>query len=172
MAKRKQGKSKRTAAAARAGRKKTRASKTAGKRPVTSARERRTKEPESLRLRSFDPSFTVDDLERSIQFYTDILGFVVAERWTDGGVLRGVSLKAGTCELNLSQDDWAKGRDRKKGEGMRIYGQTVQDVDAIAARIKAAGGVLAEEPQDQPWGMRTLSVIDPDGFQLTIYRER
>lgn len=174
MAKRKQGKSKRTTAAARPARKRTRArqKKTAtGKAAVTQG-ERRAKEPESLRLRSFDPSFTVDNLERSLQFYTDVLGFVEGERWTDGGVLRGVSLKAGTCELNLSQDDWAKGRDRKKGQGMRIYCQTVQDVDAVGARIKAAGGVLAEEPTDQPWGMRSLSVVDPDGFQLTIYRQQ
>ena len=51
----------------------------------------------------------------------------------DGGVLRGVMLKAGACDLGLSQDDWAKGRDRKKGEGMRIWCQTAQDIDALAA---------------------------------------
>jgi lactoylglutathione lyase len=134
--------------------------------------ERRTREPETLRLRSLEPSFTVDDLERSVRFYTDVLGFIVSERWTDGGVLRGVMLKAGVCELGLSQDDWAKGRDRKKGQGVRIWCKTGQDVDALAARIKAAGGRLTEEPTDQPWGARSLSVQDPDGFGLTIYRER
>ena len=107
-----------------------------------------------------------------MRFYTDVLGFIVAERWTDAGVLRGVMLKAGVCELGLSQDDWAKGRDRKKGQGMRIWCKTEQDVDALAARIKAAGWRLTEEPRDQPWGARSLSVDDPDGFGLTIYWER
>lgn len=131
--------------------------------------EQRRRDPETLRLRSLEPSFTVSDLDRSVRFYTDVLGFIVGERWTDGGVLRGVRLRAGVCDLNLSQDDWAKGRDRKRGEGVRIWCKTAQDIDALAARIRAAGGRLTEEPKNQPWGARTLSVDDPDGFHLTIY---
>jgi catechol 2,3-dioxygenase-like lactoylglutathione lyase family enzyme len=142
-------------------------------RPRATAPERKRRGgPETLRLRSFEPSFTVNDLERSLRFYTEVLGFVVGERRTDGGVLRGVMLKAGACQIGLSQDDWAKGRDRKKGEGMRIWCSTVQDVDARAAQIKAAGGRLAEEPTDEPWGGRSFTVEDPDGFRLTIYGER
>ena len=158
----------RTTAPARPGRKRT------DQRTSTSAPkvERRRRERETLRLRALQPSFTVDDLERSVRFYTDVLGFIVSERWTDGGVLRGVMLKAGVCELGLSQDDWAKGRDRRKGQGMRIWCKTEQDIDALAARIKAAGGRLTEQPRDQSWGARSLSVDDPDGFGLTIYRER
>ena len=146
--------------------------RTGSSRAATLPRERRRQDPETLRLRALEPSFTVNDLDRSLRFYTEVLGFIVGERWTDGGVLRGVMLKAGACGLRLSQDDWAKGRDRKKGEGMRIWCETAQDIDALAARIKAAGGRLTEEPKDQPWGARSLSVADPDGFPLTIYRER
>jgi catechol 2,3-dioxygenase-like lactoylglutathione lyase family enzyme len=142
-------------------------------RTAAAARERpRRGDPETLRLRSLEPSFTVNDLEKSVRFYTDVLGFVVGERWADGGVLRGVQLKAGACQISLSQDDWAKGRDRKKGEGMRIWCSTAQDVDALAARIKAAGGRLTDEPKDEPWGGRSFTVDDPDGFRLTIYQER
>ena len=134
--------------------------------------DRRHQTPQTLRLRSLEPSLTVNDLERSIRFYNDVLGFVVAERWTDGGVLKGVSLKAGVCELNLSQDDWAKGRDRKKGEGVRIWCNTAQDIDTLAKRITSAGGRLTQEPNNQSWGGRSLSVADPDGYHLTIYREQ
>src|SRR5207249_9817144 len=107
-------------------------------------RRRRRRPHETLRVRSVEPSLTVDDLERSLQFYTNVLGFFVGDRWSDGGVLRGVMLKAGVCELGLSQDDWAKGRNRKKGEAVRISCQTAQDIDALAARIKASGGRLTE----------------------------
>jgi lactoylglutathione lyase len=133
--------------------------------------KQRCAEPETLRLRSVEPSLTVDDLEQSVRFYTEVLGFIVGERWTEGGVLRGVTLKAGACGLGLSQDDWAKGRDREKGQGMRIWCKTVQDIDGLAARIKAAGGRLTEEPMDQSFGRRSLSVDDPDGFHITIYNE-
>ncbi|HVH27529.1 MAG TPA: VOC family protein [Vicinamibacterales bacterium] len=135
-------------------------------------RNRRRLDPESLRLRALEPSLTVDDIERSVHFYTDVLGFIVAERWTEGGRLLGVNLKAGSCELGLSQDDWAKGRDRTKGIGVRIWCRTAQDIDALAARIKAAGGQLTAEPEDQSWGVRSLAVDDPDGYHLAIYQER
>jgi catechol 2,3-dioxygenase-like lactoylglutathione lyase family enzyme len=125
-----------------------------------------------LRLRSVEPALTVDDIERSLRFYTDVLGFVVGERWEEGGQLRGVSLKAGACSLGLSQDDWSKGRDRKKGEGISLWCGTAQDIDALAARIKAAGARLAQEPSDSPEGGRMLAVDDPDGFRLRLYKER
>jgi catechol 2,3-dioxygenase-like lactoylglutathione lyase family enzyme len=168
MAKRKPRSAKRRAVPPRPRRKKT-----ADRRGAAASKlERRSRDPESLRLRSFEPSFTVDDLERSVRFYTEVLGFTVGERWADGGVLRGVMLKAGVCELGLSQDDWAKGRGRQKGDAVRIWCNTAQDIDALAARIKAGGGRLTEEPKNLPWGARSLSVDDPDGFHLTIYREQ
>jgi uncharacterized glyoxalase superfamily protein PhnB len=139
---------------------------------LAALRNRRRQDPESLRLRALEPSLTVDDIERSVHFYTDVLGFIVAERWTEGGRLLGVNLKAGSCELGLSQDDWAKGRDRTKGIGVRIWCRTAQDIDALAARIKAAGVQLTAEPEDQSWGVRSLAVDDPDGYHLAIYQER
>jgi uncharacterized glyoxalase superfamily protein PhnB len=136
-------------------------------------RQRRKTAPETLRLRSIEPAFTVADLQRSITFYTDGLGFFIGDRFTDkSGALQGVMLKAGVCEIGLSQDDWSKGRDRQRGGAMRIYCTTVQDVDKLAARVKAAGYQLTAEPHDQAWGGRAFSVADPDGFQLTIYREQ
>ena len=155
------------------------ASRRKGKRPQTrpsrrtpTMRDRRGHDPETLRLRSIAPGLTVNDLTRSIAFYTDVLGFFVSERWTgNDGVLRGVMLKAGVSEIGLSQDDWARGRDRKKGVGVRLWCETVQNVDALATRIKTAGHALTEEPKDQPWG-RSFALDDPDGYHLTIARER
>ncbi len=125
-------------------------------------------DPETLRLRSAAPGFTANDIERSLAFYTDVLGFVVKQRWEQEGRLLGAELLAGSISLYLGQDDWKKGRDRKKGEGFRIYCTTGQDVDALAARIKARGGTLEYEPKDQPWGGRDFAVVDPDGFKITI----
>ncbi|HYM21638.1 MAG TPA: VOC family protein [Vicinamibacterales bacterium] len=134
-------------------------------------KDRRTSATETLRLRAVEPTFTVGDLSRSIAFYTNVLGFVLDEEYKGpDGKLAGAMVKAGVCRLGLSQDDWAKGRDRQKGVGVRVWCTTVQDIDSLAARIRHSGHTLAEEPKDQPWGGRTLGVDDPDGFHITVYR--
>lgn len=125
-------------------------------------------QPESLRLRSAGPSFTVNDIEKSLAFYQDVLRFTVKERWENEGKLLGVELVAGSVSFWLGQDDWKKGHDRVKGQGFRMYCGTAQDIDALAERIKAAGVTLLEEPKDQPWGGRDFAVVDPDGFTITF----
>ncbi len=124
-----------------------------------------------LRLRSAGPSFTVNDLQKSLAFYRDALGFREGERWERDGTLMGVELKAGSVRVWIGQDDWKKGRDRLKGGGFRVYFETSQDVDQLAAGIKARGGTLAEEPHTTPWGSRSFAVTDPDGFKMTITNE-
>lgn len=136
------------------------------KQPKTAPKQRQ--QPETLRLREISPSLTVNDLQASIAWYRDVMGFMVAETWEHEGKVAGVSLKAGNVYISLSQDDWAKGRDRVKGEGFRLYLTTGQDIDEIADAIKARGGKLASEPADQPWGARTFNLVDPDGYKLTF----
>lgn len=138
----------------------------------TAARRRRAlkarRQPETLRLRSLAPGFTVNDIEKSLAWYRDVVGFFVKERWEQDGKLLGVELQAGSASLYLGQDDWKKGRDRVKGEGFRIYCTTAHDVDALAAAIKARGGTLEHEPTDRSWGGRDFGLVDPDGFKITI----
>jgi uncharacterized glyoxalase superfamily protein PhnB len=125
---------------------------------------------DTLQISTIVPNFTVDDLQKSIAFYEG-LGFVVDERWEDNGKLLGVMLRAGNNRIGLSQDDWKKGRDRKKGVGMRTFIETTQKVDDIAARAKQAGIKLDSEPHDTEWKSRAFEVTDPSGFKLTISNE-
>ncbi|HUL79702.1 MAG TPA: VOC family protein [Vicinamibacteria bacterium] len=157
MASKKKGKT-----ARKAPKKATRA--TARRKPAARAR----RQPEALRLRSAGPSFTVNDLQKSLAFYRDVLGFTEGERWEEDGVLRGVEVVAGRVSFWLGQDDWKKGRDRVKGQGFRMYCGTAQDIDALARRVRERGGALAEGPRDVPWGGREFAVVDPDGFMMTI----
>jgi catechol 2,3-dioxygenase-like lactoylglutathione lyase family enzyme len=133
--------------------------------------ESQRQQPETLRLRSMMPTFTVNDLQVSLAWYRDGLGFFVAERWEEGGRLQGVMLRAGACEFGLSQDDFSRGRDRAKGVGFRLWCETNQDVDAIAARLRSFGGNIVEEPGNR-WASYSFTAQDPDGFKLTISRAR
>lgn len=125
------------------------------------------KVPETLRLRSVTPSLTASDLEASLGFYRDVLGFVVVETYEEGDTFRGAKLKAGSVHLYLGQDDFAKGRDRLKGAGIRLWCETAQDLDELAANIRQRGGELAEPITERSWG-RDFAVVDPDGFKLSF----
>ena len=98
-----------------------------------------------------------------------------ASRSTNDGkttaTLLGVMMRAGKTQIGLSQDDWQKGRDRKKGVGVRISIQTTQNVDDIASRARSAGITLGKEPHDTEWKSRAFEVTDPTGFILTIGSE-
>jgi len=126
------------------------------------------RQPESLRLRAVMPAITASDLQASVAWYRDVLGFTVAEEFQRDGKVMGVRLRAGAVDFLLGQDDFAKGRDRQKGAALRLFVVTAQDVDKLAADIKARGGQLAHEPTDQPWGTRDFAVVDPDGFNISI----
>jgi uncharacterized glyoxalase superfamily protein PhnB len=124
----------------------------------------------AVQIGAIVPTLTVDDLQKSIAFY-EALGFAIDERWEEKGTLLGVMVRAGTTQIGLNQDDWKKGRDRKKGIGVRLSLKTAGSVDEIATRAKTAGITLKSEPQDTEWKSRAFEVVDPSGFLLTVFSE-
>jgi uncharacterized glyoxalase superfamily protein PhnB len=127
---------------------------------------------EVLQARSLDVSLTVNDLQTSLAWYRDVLGFTVDQKHEREGKLMAVSLRAGSIRVLIGQDDGRKGADRVKGEGFSMQIITAQDIDAIANRVKAAGGTLDTEPADMPWGVRMFRLQDPDKFKIVISSER
>ena len=126
---------------------------------------------EAVQIGAIVPTLTVDDLQKSITFY-QALGFAIDERWEEKGTLLGAMLRAGTTQIGLNQDDWKKGRDRKKGIGVRLSVSTTREnVDEIARRARNAGIVLKSDPHDTEWQSRAFEVSDPSGFLLTIFAE-
>jgi uncharacterized glyoxalase superfamily protein PhnB len=127
---------------------------------------------EPLHARSLAASLTVKDLEQSLAWYCGLAGFAVDQRMEREGELRAVAVRAGDVRLLLNKDDGAKGWERAKGEGVSLMITTAQDIDAIAARIRAGGGTLDSEPADMPWGVRAFRVRDPDGFRISFSSPR
>jgi uncharacterized glyoxalase superfamily protein PhnB len=113
-------------------------------------------------------SLTVKDLDKSLAWYTGMLGFTIERTYERDGKVGGYGLKAGDARIGIGRDDGAKGWDRVKGQGCSLQFTTEQRVDDFADRIKAAGGTLLSEPADMPWGMRMFQVLDPDGFKLGV----
>lgn len=116
---------------------------------------------------TLDASLTVSDLERSVHWYTEILGFTVDRRHQRDGKLMAVSLKAGAVRLLLSQDDGSRGLDRARGEAISLRITTREDIDALAASIREQGVALDTEPMSAH-GYRIFRLSDPDGFRFTV----
>lgn len=112
-------------------------------------------------------AISANDVRRSLDFYVKGLGFTEVDRMEENGSLQGAMISAGDAFLGVSQDDFAKGRDRKKGVGMSIHVETDQDIDALAQRAKQAGIAFDKAPGPLPWGPKGFSVKDPDG--LTVF---
>jgi catechol 2,3-dioxygenase-like lactoylglutathione lyase family enzyme len=66
---------------------------------------RKRADPPSFRARNLSASLTVNDLQRSLAWYRDIVGFAVDLMHERDGRLNSVTLKAGDVRLRLSQDD-------------------------------------------------------------------
>ena len=117
------------------------------------------------------PMIFPEDLEESIEFYRDVLGFVVAGR--DEGV---VELRSGQLTVWLHDDDAIEDeeyreevRSHKRGVGANLCFE-VDDVDKDYERVVEKGGAPVEqEPEDKPWGIRRFTVRDPDGFHLQFF---
>jgi len=128
--------------------------------------------PDALVASALSVSLTVKDLQKSMVWYRDVVGFSEVRRIERDGKLHGVSLQAGEARIAINQDDGAKGWTRVKGEGFSLNITTSQSVDAIAQGIKDRGGALETEPADMPWGVRMFRLRDPDGYKFGISSPR
>lgn len=115
-------------------------------------------------------SLTCRDVEASIRWYHEVLGFTVQQTFEHEGKLAGAAISAGQIRIILNQEDGKLGWERIKGQGcyFQINVAAAADVDAAAKRIKAAGGELLNEPADRPWGARMFQFRDLDGFKIGV----
>ena len=115
------------------------------------------------------PFLAVSDMEASICFYVDGLGFEITRKWIDEGRLRWCWLQRGGGNLML-QELQTEGHDAwvpqgKVGEGVTIY-FVCEDALAIHQEV-IARGIKASTPfvGNRMW---VTNVSDPDGYQLAF----
>lgn len=105
-------------------------------------------------------TIVVDDYDPAIAFFTDVLGFTLAEDspslTNDGRPKRWVVVRPpdGGTGILLAQAD---GAEQSAVVGRQLAGRVgfflrVADFDAVYARLSAAGVRFAGEPRDEPYG--------------------
>jgi catechol 2,3-dioxygenase-like lactoylglutathione lyase family enzyme len=132
----------------------------------------------------------VSQLERSVRFYRDVLGFeevsrlemqgAVTERLLDiaGGALQAVYLKLGGTVIELlyypAAGHIAVEVPRPMNRlGLSHISLSVADPDAVAQAIAHNGGTILDRTRFAHEGVtRALFVTDPDGMRIELVRAR
>jgi catechol 2,3-dioxygenase-like lactoylglutathione lyase family enzyme len=112
------------------------------------------------------PVLHVTDVEASLRFYVDQLGFTSPWRYEGDGRVHVAQVDKQGCALILA-DTWPE----KIGKGLMFISLNVEPatreaaiaaLDALRAELEAKGVLV----KDGSWGYRLLVVDDPDGNQL------
>ena len=103
------------------------------------------------------PVFFVEDVERSLAFYVDQLGFTETNRYAqDGKVLVG-GVERNGCVLLLNCQ-----QPHKNGHARYWILLGLEDYQAFRGELEARGVTV----KDDWWGFDTMVVQDPDGNEL------
>ncbi|CAL9592474.1 hypothetical protein SUDANB145_05254 [Streptomyces sp. enrichment culture] len=125
----------------------------------------------------------VDDHDKALAFYRDVLGFQVRNDVAFEG-MRWVTVAPPAqpdVEIVLEPplaDPMAPEADRKAMAELLAKGMlrgvifSTDDVDATFERVRAAGGEVLQEPIDQPYGVRDCAFRDPAGNMLRFNQPR
>lgn len=126
-------------------------------------------------MHSLSPSLIVDDIERSVAYYRDVLGFdvPVVMPGPDGKPVHA-EVRHGAAHIMLESTQWMPpdqvGLRRGVGVNLFTYVDDGVDIDAYYERVRAAGATVTMEIADQFWGDRLFAVADPDGYVLSFAR--
>jgi lactoylglutathione lyase len=116
---------------------------------------------------------TVDDFDAALALYRDALGLPEWDAWQSEGEARIAILDAGRATLELVNEAQAAEIDRIE-VGERVAGPVriafeVDDSEAVARRLVAAGAEQLAEPVTTPWNDRNVRLRACDGMQLTLF---
>jgi catechol 2,3-dioxygenase-like lactoylglutathione lyase family enzyme len=120
---------------------------------------------ETRKLVAFAAVFTVADVGASLAFYVDRLGFLVHFQMGDPIDYAIVERDAVSIHLMPPRQHGAASVGRSS-----IYAFTV-DVDALHDELRSNGCGIEIPPTDFFYGMREMSVRDPDGNRITFGQE-
>ncbi len=117
-------------------------------------------------------SLFVSDIGRSLDFYTEVLGFEKTY-YQDRADIFYAEIAAGSCIAEIVQ--WKAGSDNGRWVGNRgtldHVALEVADLNAAAAELSEAGIAIVEGPFELPdlnGGIRGLFIHGPDGERVEL----
>jgi catechol 2,3-dioxygenase-like lactoylglutathione lyase family enzyme len=121
------------------------------------------------RIRAVTPLLRVGDLQRSIDFYCDKLGFVEPSVHGDPPCFAMLNRDGFDLMLSLLESA-APIRSSGSDDAWDLY-ISLADVASEADALTAAGVPLVNGPRDTFYGMREIECLDPDGHRLCLAQD-
>ncbi|HEY4960242.1 MAG TPA: VOC family protein [Terriglobales bacterium] len=109
------------------------------------------------------PFLGVADMDRSVRFYIDNLGFTIKHQWTPEGKLRWCWLTRGGASLMLQEYLAGRRPEGVLGQGVSLCFQC-EDAVALYHEFRSRGIEAAEPFVGNSMWVTVLS--DPDGYKL------
>lgn len=117
------------------------------------------------------PLLAVRNVEETIEFYKNILGFETGMVFPDENNPEYADLsKDGMVMMFLLAKNMGIGSDEKLGIGVNLYMEIDGDIDEYYAELKNKGAKIVYDINDEHFGIRNFSIEDIDGYQLTFNR--
>ena len=102
-----------------------------------------------------------------MEFYWDVIGMPLRLRGDGYAEFATQGAKFGLYDRNRLEELTGRGVEAPGSPGGEVV-LLVEDVDAEAQRLRAAGATILNGPVDRPGGHRTVQVEDPDGFVVEL----
>jgi len=115
-------------------------------------------------VRQLWPLLVVQDIDRSVAFYRDQLGFAVVGHAESDSKLFWCRLERGGSSLMLQQADEEDGPTKGRGRGVCFYFMC-DDADAMYTELSARS-LRLKPPTIAYYGMKQLFVPEPDGYAI------
>jgi catechol 2,3-dioxygenase-like lactoylglutathione lyase family enzyme len=107
----------------------------------------------------------VKDVDSAKGFYQRVFGLPVFYEDDDSAVFRFGETLVNLLDESEAQALVEPAAVSSPGAGVRFqFTLGVDDVDATCDELKARGVELLNGPMDRPWGIRTASFRNPDGY--------
>lgn len=115
----------------------------------------------------------VPDVEASVRFYADKLGFETLRVEREGGDASFAVVALGRAVILIAHESLIGNVGIETGSGHGISVRVmVDDVDAMYARAREAGATVVSEIDDRYYGLRDFSILDLNGFHLRFAAPR
>jgi catechol 2,3-dioxygenase-like lactoylglutathione lyase family enzyme len=122
---------------------------------------------------AISPSFIVSNVDETIAFYRDKLGFETRFREPDQNPFFAIIGRDGAQIFVKSQKDVPPIPNHKRHRFMRLDAFVyVPDPDALAAEFAEHGAAFSAPLKDTHDGLRGFEISDPDGYVLFFGRPR